>query len=452
MRPAALLLLCALGCRAEVGLVLEVAPPPGLSLDRFEVFVATGDCTDLPADLPCARGVGWAPGVRPPGEVYLMRLDAQEVVQSRERRADRLVLRLQAGPDFATPRKFAIVGFDGSGAAVAAATLAGAEVEIPSDVERTWRVQLEPADMARADVIRPPDLAAGEATLRVHTWTREREPDPATLSRCLAVQAWDEPARRWDGYFVVPEDDPDCDGFYAPAIECDPLAANFAFDGTCVAEVTQPTGDAPVCVVGTGRCKDGVSDDLTCAPLALPPSMLRTCVPGDLCRECLSIVGAGACVVDAILRRSTARLECKLARDATTMGLCPEPVLLAQLPGTCTGVAVTPLGQGLPGNLTFATQVTLQLGGATVAIFATTSSPPTTPPMCNIGLDWTSGALAAQQAWFTLFVRGETGAAAIPLLLDVQDQIGACFATDGPICQRNNLDGDAVLSCLSAAL
>lgn len=405
------------------GVDLEVTSE--VPLDRVELFLGNDICYDA-NDRQCDQGVAWKTGMaRPPGEVFVMKGDENVVVA--EQRGSTAVLHLEATDMFREPKLMAIVGFKDD-VAVAYATLSGER--IPSNSGQRWQIKLAPADTATEDITTAP--RGEERLLRVHAWQRAHVADPSELSRCLAMQKWDQGDGQWKSLYVVPDSDPDCDG---QDVECDPLYANFN-EGSAPALCVTPLIDLPSmpCSIGSSLCADGKSSDDTCT-LSLDK---RICVPSLVCDECADQPALASCLATTIRSNASAEyFQCDFMpsiEDNSCGTNKPGAWRQLSLPMACESVEVRPVAMPLA---TSGTPDRAFVGTAEIAVHVVT---PSMTSSCTVELQWGDGlGQAGDTGYYVLMVKSSvTGSiVAVPLLLTMAQGTATCadVLTEPPQCE-----------------
>lgn len=430
--------MCLVAACSGQGVDLEVTSD--VPIDRVELFFANDHC--YKSDGSLCDGVAWQTAQpRPPGDVYVMKGDEAVVVTQRFD-GKRAVMHLEATPEFREPKVIAFVGFSGD-TAVSFATLWGPR--IPSNSAETWQIELEAADDTKPAFMVPP--ASGETTERVHAWKRERVDHPEELSRCLAMQSWDDTEQEWKGVFIVPDSDPDCDG---RAIECDPLHANFNVGGgptACVTTYTQLAQNP--CILGFAQCEDGVRESGVC--LAATASL--QCVPQELCTACEADPGLLACAVNALKSDdAVSGVECTFQGSDSGQSCGTGKagaVTQITLPVNCSAVEVRPVSMPLSASATPGVALV-----TTAGIAVSLGTPAGTTPNCVITLSWATGtAIQGETALFAFIVtgRGTTNTLTLPVRITFGQPIMNCTtAMNEPLpCVPNSaLATDSMLSCL----
>jgi hypothetical protein len=427
---------CLVAACSGQGVDLEITSE--VSIDRVELFFANEYCYN--DDGSQCEGVAWqTEQQRPPGEVYVMKGD-ENIVATQRFEGDRAVMHIEATPEFREPKVLAIIGFSGE-TAVSYAMLFGPR--IPSNSAETWKIDLKYAGPAMPSFTTPPE--PGERYERIRAWKRERVDHPEELSQCLAMQFWDESESEWDGVFIVPESDPDCDG---RAIECDPLHANYNIGGGPTACVTtlQTFGEAP-CVVGTALCEDGARETGDCLAATSP----LTCAPQEVCAACEGDPALVTCAATALKSNTdVSGVECTF--NGTDGGnTCGQDLSGAysqiSLPVGCSAVEVRPVTAPfmISASPDMATVATATIKVSTVSSAAGS---------CLIDLHWTDG--TAQPGTSGVFVFIVTGintlnTLALPVRITFGPAVAMCTtgSNEPDSCVANNALGtDSMLSCL----
>lgn len=166
------------------------------------------------------------------------------------------------------------------------------------------------------------------------------------------VEEWNNPAlcvvaEHWSGgvatrTLVVPNEDPDCDGFLAVdstgqrnMLECDPYYFDFSsplakFSASSCAAPNFLVAGFHTCVLGGAPCTDGVGPDVTaCAPVTGP----TTCIPAGAC-------SAGDCG----LPTSTSTFSsCAMSGGGTSGASFVHCIITADSTGPCQATLARPL-------------------------------------------------------------------------------------------------------------
>lgn len=431
-----LVVMCLVAACGGQGVDLEVTSE--VAIDRVELFVANDHCYKEDGSL--CDGVAWQTlQPRPPGDVYVMKGD-ENLVATTTFDGARAVMHLEATAEFREPKYLAIVGFAGE-TAVSYALMVSPR--IPANTAETWRIELKSAGPATDAFTIPP--APGERYERVHAWKRERVENADALSRCLALQFWNETTRLWEGLFIVPDSDPDCDG---RLVECDPLHANFNVGGgptTCVTPVTDQLS-AP-CVIGAAQCEDGVSAAAKC----FSSTTNLQCVPQQLCHDCAGDPGLVACATLELKGDpDVSRVECTFnGNDAgTTCGQGAQgSYTQITLPVPCAGVEVRSLS--MPFSSSGSPNVAT-VGTATIVVAADGNA----TGGCAIDLSWTSGAAQpGTTETFVFLVKAATtgNTLALPVRITWGSLVANCstmMLEPRPCVANTALGSDTMLKCL----
>jgi hypothetical protein len=430
--------MCLMAACSGAGVDLEVTSE--VAIDRVELFIANDHC--YKDDGALCDGVAWQTmQQRPPGDVYVMKGD-EDIVQTTRFDGMRAVMHLEATPEFREPKVLALVGFSGD-TAVSFATIWGPR--IPANSAETWQIELEAADDAKPAFMVPP--GDGETTERVHAWKRERVDHPDDLSRCLAMQSWDDTEGEWKGVFIVPDSDPDCDG---REVECDPLHANFNVGGGPTACVKTVTSFAAMpCVIGAALCEDGVSETGACLPVTTP----LQCAPQEICSACEDDPGLVACAATAAKSDpAVSGVECTF-QGSDSGNTCGQgkvgSATRISLPVNCSAVEVRPLSMPLSSSAT-PDRAMVASGVITVSL----STPASGTANCAIDLAWVTGnATAGDTALFAFIVTGRptTNTLILPVRITMGQPVTNCttVANEPVACVENAaLATDSMLSCL----
>jgi hypothetical protein len=408
MRARWLVLALALAA-CEEGLFIEVHRPADVTADRVQLLIA-----DRPCELDGERCTTMQPeGVRTlEGEVYFR--DA--VYESIAELDDDGVAVFQLGrTDLTLPLVIAVGLVDGQPTSVAV-------MKQTIDLSRhaaVYRVELEPA---------VPLGSTQPGTRAVVEGAR----DARTLE-CLGVDGPEGPL------FVVPADDPDCDGVAPP--ECDPLA----YLGASITDhhCTTKNGDlGGACTAGHEVCREDPSSN---APACTTE---RYCVPDALCGN-----GCGrdeACHAATLATLERPRLHCKLpGQDVDQLGRirpCNDapPVVLA-LPIDCVRPPrFVDLGPPAPAAVFDAGESQLQLDDVTFRVDEFSAN-----PGCTIELEWNgelttgSNRLAFPLAIDLAFtINGEGRRVLFPATFEITQSCDATVVG----CQFEDVN-DAVIAC-----
>jgi hypothetical protein len=415
------------GCSATAtGIDVEIESD--IAIDSVEVFTATAQCEGACGD----EGVSWlVDQPRPEGQTFVTAQPAQRILPRND--GGTFVLHLEPTEGTTYVPALVIVGFDANNTPVSVADFGG--VDFDASGGEHWRVELVAADPVKAI----PGGNPGDApTDRVGVWGREDAsgeliPDAV---RCVGVQHWTGNA--WEGTFIVPEDDLDCDG---ETIECDDRYAN----------LNQTTGpnqclgldSAGVsCRLGKSLCEDGVSDDATCNPIELGTGN-SMCVSDELCNQCADPFGLVACVGLAVRRVSAVgHVECHFAPDPETGKPCTTgagALVAITLPTTCTLPELRALTA--PFDAVFNSSPTIE--GQT---FHTSQ----TADACTIYVEWTASTIQDNRVWTMLALSSDVVAPVrlVPVRFDFDGSVDCATAGDAPIeCDVSQVVEDNVLEC-----
>jgi len=299
------------GCFSDHGLAISV-DVGATGATSVELYLGEPcDPANNPQGIDCQSIIPPNATGTMPGTVWFRDADARYSAQVRGGVAS---FRLNADPATTLPIVLAI-GMTTTGA-VGTATLRDLAVPLVSASPRVIEARLVAAAPVAADV------PAG-TTDRVQVWAKQ-----APASACVVVEHWQAGTPTRD--FVVPPEDPDCDG---AAAECDPAAYLATLPGgsagspRCFAE---GTGDrSATCLLGSLGCSDA-SGALagTCAPLTGD----QVCVPSQFC-GCTSAGSTTGpdpgCLLSRIASAATIpRIECQVPSSAsaspTKLDLCPN--------------------------------------------------------------------------------------------------------------------------------
>jgi hypothetical protein len=420
------------GCGGGEGVDLEVTSD--VAIDRIELFIATKDCFED----NCQSGVGWSRNgaqMRPQGDLYYIQLD-EDPVFSTTTDGDAVVLRLQAEADFAEPKVIAIVGLEG-GVPVAFNTIW--YTRIPQHSGEHWTINLKAADRIQPDNGPP---AQDGKPYRVDTWHGVNE----SVSRCLAMQKWDDYEKKWKGTYVVPYNDPDCDGH--TELECAERVADFEGVARCIAA---SVGTTSTCRLGTRTCKDGTMFDIRC----LSATAVPICMPSEICTKCATSGSIEECARDTVdaADATVIHASCHFSPDASTLAPCATNdngnKVRISLPTSCTALDIWPIEQKLS-VVPDGTHHSVTTGGATVMI--TTFASVDNPAMCTINLSWSGGVVAdfPHTANFVLAIANGTSIKLVPLELNFDGGVDCNGAapTEPPMCATTGgIESDSLWQC-----
>lgn len=446
--PAILLVFAA--CGGGSGVDLEVRAPDNVT--RVELFIGSHDCYE--DNVACEGGVAWLPGQeRPPGRTYVMvSSDPQTFEQRVETELEGATFRihLEADNGLEEPRRIGVVGFDANDAPVAVGVIPYAR--IPRNSGEEWSVTLSSAAPATADFTVPP---GGGPNVRVAVWGRElrqseagRRAGGTTAARCVVIQHWKD--TYWDGTFIVPETDHDCDG-EEMVTECDDRYANanqgpVQVESACVATSLQYEG---ACMVGVNRCVDGVAQ--TGEPCELSTVVdLQACVPGMLCEQCSDPFGLSTCATRVIRAdNGIGHIDCGFEADTNTNMPCastgPGRTAIFALPAAfCYSFDVrsvddpfTPLPEGAP----------IEVDGMTFL-----AQPINLADGCAIKIGWLSGTQPeSRDSWFVLGIVQNGPQLIVPVHLEFGSGVD-CADENVPhetqCTPSQNMPDDTILGCV----
>lgn len=250
------------GCFDDRGVALVVDVGEVAGVDSVELFIATRACASSTEKIDCDALTPPSAAVPVPGTIWIRDADASLFALVNGTKA---TLRLEPPADtdaMTLPRVF-VIGRDAAGAPLS--VHAFEDLEVSSD-PRLLELALTPTQGALG-ATQPVSRPAGEY---VQLW-----------GSCLAIEHRTDDGVTRD--FVVPADDPDCDGRPTTAAnECNPTAADGAqgIPSSAEAEVDCLVAKQGVCFVGYTGCKDGVADE-GCYPAARP-----MCAPAATCATC----------------------------------------------------------------------------------------------------------------------------------------------------------------------
>lgn len=302
---------CASGCFSDHGLAIEVRIG-ATGATSVELYLGQRcDPANNPQGIDCRSIIPPSATGEMTGTVWFRDADARYIAEVRGGVAS---FQLRADPATTLPIVLAVG--QTTGGAVGTATLRDVVVPAGSASARVIETQLVAAGPVA------PDVPAG-TTDRVQVWTKQ---SPATA--CVVVEHWQAgtPARD----FVVPPEDPDCDG---AAHECDPAAylatepGGSASTPRCFAEGTG--NRSTTCLLGSLGCSDDRGALAgTCAPLI----GTEVCVPSEFCGCTDAGTATGpdpACLQNRIANPgSIPRIDCQVPASASPppvrLDLCPN--------------------------------------------------------------------------------------------------------------------------------
>lgn len=419
------------GCFSDRGLVIEVDVGDSGAV-AVELFLGADVCTpgDNPAGIDC-RTIAPPPPAGPtpmPGAIWFRDSPALEVATVQDHRA---IFQLRS--DVATMVPIVIaVGMNSGGQgpsqgldprAIATAVLH--DVEIPTAAARVLRTTLVPA----ASVMSPTGPAVAEN--RVMVW-RKTTMTPTTVqaSSCVVTEHWEAGTATRD--FIVPADDPDCDGVM---MECDPAAFHGAANPGEAARADCLVSEGNGCALGSYGCSD---DDVVrggqCAQ-----QRTRTCVPQAFC-DCPTL--DPGCFENQLQAQETPHIDCHFPTD-TTLALCQNNASALIMLGPTSG-GISSCEQPRIGGLALDRVATsASFDGATLAL-----SSPRAP--CSFSITWTSGSRTASDpvSVGAITVPFPGGAVVLPLVVHF-DRVpgGDCASALGSSCQVMPAPDDSVWDC-----
>jgi hypothetical protein len=417
-------------------------------IDSVELWIAYGVC-ELPDGTPC-DGIGW-PGTttRPSGEV--LTLGADEKLFRTDKIVDGVAqFHLETVPGKEKPFAIIVVGYSGS--SVVGVKLMS-PVEIPTDDQARWLIELRDAAPATDDITADP----GEGTpYAARVWARKPSatlPDATGYTGCLAYQKWT--GTEWETLYIVPDSDPDCDG---NPPDCNPYWYEASVSNARCVTVTGSLSD--VCVVGAATCRSE-TDQGSCSPLSQP----QICVPSEVCSSCKDSADLAACIKTEI--------STNLMTNMVTVPIqkCP---MVTDLDGPCTNnaslggwtasfqvragvcapkVAAGPIAVIRSSGAYFS-------GGSTTSTLTnaniTVHAAPEGGGGCNIDVTWTSGAQPIGLVPIVLAVAyGPSNEILLPVILDFSkpaNQVCPATTTPAPCVQAGNwptqlIRGDSMFDC-----
>lgn len=290
-------LLCLLVACSGEGVIVEVETA-GLGVASVELVLADRGCKDPLSGEACAaiQGQGFTSFLGEPTDLYTRAASATI------RELDDGVARFELPAESRTvPMAFAI-GRDAQGEIVGAAVMARTLDLAAGPV--VYRVALDRTTDLRSD---PQPGAAAAAQ-----WGR-------ATTQCLGIHPSRSAMKIQRPIFILPEDDPDCDGrIAADDGECNPLW----FDGVSLDEATASHCVQPSTIIAGGPCVIGHVPQCVEADVAEPlcvESPIR-CVPDLVCNSCAT--DDTACQNDKLgSAAAEARLDCLFpANENTALG------------------------------------------------------------------------------------------------------------------------------------
>jgi hypothetical protein len=366
---------CAAGCGSD-GIFIEVAPPPGVALDRVELVIG---------DRDCALGGEICEGVQPP--MIDRDLGAQGNLWFSANEVDDFSAELSGGSASfqlavaAGEAQILVLGKDAQGEVVAGAVMLPIDL-IESPVK--YQVQLAPVE-----ALRPPG-GGTPGTVGLLQWQ-----NPVTGVRCVGLHDHDSDR---GPVFVLPESDPDCDGVSAER-ECAPLdyvatpEASPDVLPNCAAPA--PVAGVPACVLGNSAC-----DERPAAPLSSCSHTDEACIGSSVCEVCGDATGFefAQCARELLTFQDAqnipSHLECTLEVESDKQGHyrpCANGLSSPQVPGRVTGAVVARTCTGLrlasfePPFGVFTPGVVVDTGNGDKVSFDAT---PVDVGTCDFTLDW----------------------------------------------------------------
>ena len=406
MRRALVLAALAAGC-SETSLAIEVASD-NPAITHVELLIVDRACSDCSGVAPPTATE------RPEGKVAYT-----------------------AGTRFTAPVTGGIAGFrleaggasDDVPALVAIGFGAGEQPLAIAQLTSDFHVNAHLGEIFHLDLVTrridetQPAATGDMAADSVVVW-RAPNADPATTPSCLAF----EPTSGTNT-FVVPPDDPDCDGITGSA-ECDAFWYQYAKPNPGVPQLcfAQPAATSP-CTIGTETtCIDGQAQD-GCTPGA-------TCVPARVCETCQSPTDP-QCASHVGLDSSPGvpRLRCTvpLVGAANTRTACTSPSPAVNLdpkfnafcmPGFVSAGAMLPL---VPtGTISFDT------GQGTAML---TISQTVAPCEFQIAVQATTDGIPNPSVPGLLVLKGSSHQLVMPLVVEFSDGGTACVGqVSAPSC------------------
>lgn len=292
MRGALVIALCATGCFSDRGVAIEV-DVGDTGATSVELFIGKEACNPetAPAGVRCG---GIAPmGITTllPGDVWFRDALAEDKAQ---RKGQTVTFQLKSDKPV-TLRRVIAVGFDQAMQPIATATLQ--DLEIPTNSARVATTKLFHAN--------PVQLKQADTEDRVMVWSNAMSP-----TSCVVVEHWQHGQANRD--FVVPTEDPDCDGVLNNT-ECN---ANAYMSMNAGGQAPTPDcfgkGPSETCLLGSLACTDGVGPmPDTCLPQSPQHDQGPVCVPSQFCKSnCTSL--DPMCPLDLIkdLTLQVPRIDC----------------------------------------------------------------------------------------------------------------------------------------------
>lgn len=258
------LVLCAitlLGC-ANNGVVVEV-DTNGLVVSSVELVISNRLCQHPDQDGDCAsiQGQGFGVALGAPGDLYAR--DASAITG--ELVDGKAVFEL---PESGNTIEMAFaLGRDDNGTIVGSAVMA--DTLDPSSGPRRYRVTLDPTEELRGPTKSPGMAAAAQ-------W--------GGGNQCVGVEPIQSTLEVQRPIFILPKDDPDCDG-RRDGEECDPLWFDgISFDEAAAVHCVQPKNDDPAepCLLGhVPTCIENPANSSV-------PSCIQSavCLPSTVCASC----------------------------------------------------------------------------------------------------------------------------------------------------------------------
>jgi hypothetical protein len=288
------------GC-SQRSMAIEVhTTVPGV--DHVELVIVRDQCSD-----DACTGVAPPSSIaKPTGTIYYQVAGERFVADVR---GDIAGFLLEPGTDDYVPR-VAAIGFGGFGAneKPLGIGIIDTDFHIKDHLGEVFQLELSPHAIQQAEGAVPFDVGPDDLVV---VWRAPNAPE--TAQSCLAIQP-----RSGAATFVVPEDDPDCDGIIGRA-ECDPFWYQYVkpTTGTEQACFAQHATSDP-CIVGRETtCVDGQEDQ--CTPGTF-------CVPSATCHDCNSVFDPGC--LDKVAKETdptVAKVTCKVPvlTNAGMFNACP---------------------------------------------------------------------------------------------------------------------------------
>ncbi|MDX2090185.1 MAG: hypothetical protein SFX73_20165 [Kofleriaceae bacterium] len=306
MRWGLLLVAASLGaCTKQDRATFDVALTPGTV--RLEVFVASQD-----ACISCGLQPQFVDTLL---EGMRFERDPDPLLTIEANGDDHAAFAIAPSGDSDKVRSIVVIGYDADQAIRGAALIRDLHT---NQQPKLYHVTLT---AVTAEPLGP--TAPMTSSQRAQVWGSE-----AAHGSCVGLERWHE-ATLQDRVFIVPADDPDCDGVLEDA-ECNPYAylSSTAADPrvlNCVSN-SETVGGVTPCQLGVAICEDGVTSG-RCEPKGI-------CIPESMCSD-TSICPAGQerqCLLEKLRRRPPSseivcRIPFALEQNSNTLTTCTgEPV------------------------------------------------------------------------------------------------------------------------------